>query len=1036
MVRCSITDNGETALHIAASAKGPKKVDEFVRNLVGKMEKEDLELVNKNQNTALYLAAAAGNIETVKIMMAKNPNLHTIPGANGSMMPLYAAVLFGNKDVVRYLYKLSKHLGDDNWNPQNRSWLLEKCVESDMFDIAIEIVKMYPALGRSSTLLGVLARKPQAFHDKKSNIIERTIKLGDYLYSSVFTTHQPSQNKLSGPGSESAPKHLSQPAPSPDKKSNVIARTFKSVSAFFVGEPEKDTEALQLLRIIWEDIVKLSKKEIDNILRGPADPKKLASSGRVAETILLQCIYEHLEKLETSFRNVNGVSQQKILISEHLVKMHLETQNIIKQDNKAPQELEKLISEYLVKMHDGTQNVIRETGKDQPQRLKDFIFYQTYNMRHLASKKETQKENIKEPHSSRVLFVAAEMGNTKFLVELIRRYPDLIWKVNDDNQSIFHIAVKHRHEGIYNLLYEIGAMKDMITPLKDEDENNMLHLVGKTAKQKRLADVSGFALQMQRELLWFEEVKNMIPPSYRERKNKEGLTTHELFAKEHKELVTQGEKWMKGTANQCMVVAALIATIVFAAAFTVPGGYDQNDGIPMFYSKATFVVFVVADAISLFASSASILIFLSILTSRYAEHDFLKSIPNKLMAGLATLFISIATMTLAFGVSFFVLYKKGFLWIPILIGVFALLPVILYLCLQYGLFSDIIRSTYGSRYLFKPKKHVLYYENPKMKQQEGVQLASIDEEKPLSNIQQQDIHIPAASQSTSKPLPPKLPCVDLINDPQWRNAMYNEYNALVKNGTWLLVPRPTGVNMVRSMWLFKHKFHADGTLSRYKARLVANGSSQQLGVDFDETFSPVVKPATIRTVLSLVVSRKWPIHQLDVKNAFLNGDLSETVYMHQPPGFVDARFPNHVCRLQRSLYGLKQAPRAWFQRFAGYATRAGFYHSRCDSSLFIYRQGSQVAYLLLYVDDIILTASSTTLLQQLIDSLHREFDMTDLGALNYFLGISVVRHSTGLFLSQRKYALQLLERAHMVNCNPSRTPVDTESKLGANGVPV
>ncbi|GJW28974.1 ribonuclease H-like domain-containing protein [Tanacetum coccineum] len=167
-----------------------------------------------------------------------------------------------------------------------------------------------------------------------------------------------------------------------------------------------------------------------------------------------------------------------------------------------------------------------------------------------------------------------------------------------------------------------------------------------------------------------------------------------------------------------------------------------------------------------------------------------------------------------------------------------------------------------------------------------------------------------------------------------------------------------------------------------------------------------------------------------------NGDLFETVYMHQPPSFVDARFSNHVFRLQRSLYGLKQAPRAWFQRFAGYATRAGFYHSRCDSSLFIYRQGSQVAYLLLYVDDIILTASSITLLKQLIDSLHREFDMTDLGALNYFLGISAVRHSTGLFLSQRKYALQLLERAHMVNCNPSRTPVDTESRLGPDGVPV
>ncbi|GKC65167.1 ribonuclease H-like domain-containing protein [Tanacetum coccineum] len=273
-----------------------------------------------------------------------------------------------------------------------------------------------------------------------------------------------------------------------------------------------------------------------------------------------------------------------------------------------------------------------------------------------------------------------------------------------------------------------------------------------------------------------------------------------------------------------------------------------------------------------------------------------------------------------------------------------------------------------------------------------------------------------------------------LKDPNWCNAMYDEYNALVKNGTWILVPRPSDVNLVRSMWLFKHKFHADGTLSRYKARLVANGSNQQHGVDFDETFSPVVKPATIRTVLSLAVSRQWPIHQLDVKNAFLNGDLSETVYMHQPPGFVDSRYPNHVCLLQRSLYGLKQAPRAWFQRFAGYATRAGFSPSRCDSSLFIYTQGSQVAYLLIYVDDIILTASSPVLLQQIVDSLYKEFDMTDLGALNYFLGISVVRHPTGLFLSQKKYARQLLERAHMVNCNPPRTPIDIDSKLGPDGI--
>ncbi|GJY94339.1 ribonuclease H-like domain-containing protein [Tanacetum coccineum] len=220
----------------------------------------------------------------------------------------------------------------------------------------------------------------------------------------------------------------------------------------------------------------------------------------------------------------------------------------------------------------------------------------------------------------------------------------------------------------------------------------------------------------------------------------------------------------------------------------------------------------------------------------------------------------------------------------------------------------------------------------------------------------------------------------------------------------------------------------------YKAHLVANGRSQQYGVDWDDTFSLVVKPATIRTVLSLALSRNWLILQLDVKNAFLNGDLSETVYMYQPPGFVDPRFPHHVCRLQRSLYGLKQAPRAWFQWFAGYALRVRFSSSRCDSSLFIYQHGSEVAYLLIYVDDIVLTASSTYLLQRIISSLHKEFDMTDLGALNYFLGILVTRDSTGMFLSQKKYAIELLDRAHMASCNPTRTPVDTESKLGTDEI--
>ncbi|XP_048496507.1 uncharacterized mitochondrial protein AtMg00810-like [Beta vulgaris subsp. vulgaris] len=185
-------------------------------------------------------------------------------------------------------------------------------------------------------------------------------------------------------------------------------------------------------------------------------------------------------------------------------------------------------------------------------------------------------------------------------------------------------------------------------------------------------------------------------------------------------------------------------------------------------------------------------------------------------------------------------------------------------------------------------------------------------------------------------------------------------------------------------------------------------------------------------MLSLALSKSWSIHQLDVKNAFLHGDLKETVYLHQPLGFRDPARPNHVCLLKKSLYGLKQAPRAWYMRFADFVSTLGFIHSKSDHSLFIYRHGSHVAYLLLYVDDIILTASSDELRQSIIASLSSEFAMKDLGSLSYFLGIAVTRHAGGLFLSQRKYALEIIERAGMASCKPSPTSVDTKPKMSAH----
>jgi len=171
------------------------------------------------------------------------------------------------------------------------------------------------------------------------------------------------------------------------------------------------------------------------------------------------------------------------------------------------------------------------------------------------------------------------------------------------------------------------------------------------------------------------------------------------------------------------------------------------------------------------------------------------------------------------------------------------------------------------------------------------------------------------------------------------------------------------------------------------------------------------------------------MHQLDVKNAFLHGTLTETVYYNQPDGFVDSSRSDLVCRLNKSLYGLKQVPRGCYSRFATFLHTLGFTEAKSDTSLFIYHHGGETAYLLLYVDDIVLTACSESLLQRIIASLQKEFAMKDLGVLHHFLGVTIEPRPSGLFLHQRQFTCDILERAGMTDCKSCSTPVDTQGKL-------
>ena len=212
--------------------------------------------------------------------------------------------------------------------------------------------------------------------------------------------------------------------------------------------------------------------------------------------------------------------------------------------------------------------------------------------------------------------------------------------------------------------------------------------------------------------------------------------------------------------------------------------------------------------------------------------------------------------------------------------------------------------------------------------------------------------------------------------------------------------------------------------------IVAKGYTQQFGSDYYDTFSLVAKIASIRLLLSMAVMRSWPLFQLDIKNVFLHGDLAEEVYMEQPPGFVAQGESGLVCKIRRSLYGLKQSPRAWFSRFSSVVQEFGMIRSAADHSFFYHHSSTgKCVYLIVYVDDIVITGTDQDGIQKLKQHLFNHFQTKDLGKLNYFLGIEVARSNSGVVISQRKYTLDILTDTGMLDCKPIDTPMDSNAKL-------
>ncbi|GJY30830.1 retrovirus-related pol polyprotein from transposon TNT 1-94 [Tanacetum coccineum] len=279
---------------------------------------------------------------------------------------------------------------------------------------------------------------------------------------------------------------------------------------------------------------------------------------------------------------------------------------------------------------------------------------------------------------------------------------------------------------------------------------------------------------------------------------------------------------------------------------------------------------------------------------------------------------------------------------------------------------------------------------------------------------------------------------EAMADSAWIEAMQDELHQFDRLQVWELVDKPFGKNVIKLKWLWKNKKDEDQTVIRNKARLVAKGYAQEEGIDFDESFAPVARLEAVRIFVAYAAHKSFPIYQMDVKTAFLNGPLKEEVYVAQPDGFVDPDHPDKVYRLRKALYGLKQAPRAWYDELSKFLISKGFSKGIIDPTLFTIKYGEDILLVQIYVDDIIFGSTNPKFSKRFEKLMHGRFEMSLMGEMKFFLGLQIHQSPRGIFINQAKYTLEILKKHGMEKGQSIGTPMTTKPKLDADlsGEPV
>ncbi|KAH1102641.1 hypothetical protein GLYMA_13G214100v4 [Glycine max] len=644
-LEAKITKVEDTVLHVAVHVGQTCFVKSVLDNIDKEVSLNILCMQNSKGNTPLHLSAQLGNVELCHNMAKRDPKLVCFRNVEGET-PLFLAAVHGKREAFFCLHENQQRRRDDEEDgsllvrKSNGDTILHSTVVSEYFGLALQIIELYPNLVNSVNQDGlsplqILAAKPNCFKSSTRMELLQSIIYKCSIVDEIEETYDIRCNEAD----------TTHHYPMNYETCATFLSLLKSTSIRKDDNAASNDEENNVSRKSEEEQAK--KLEKKRYLFPPNWGATIQFLTHMMKILLIICGF--------GASWIGKIQRKKV---KHILAKQVMNELI-----------QRTCSSSLYKHdHTGTSNINSSPSSNN------------------QSKEKGCYQKIRRTDSP--ILIAAKMGVAEMVEKILETDPVAIHDVDADNKNVVLLAIENRQPHVYSLLNERSMIKETAFRQVDNQGNSALHLAA-TYRSYKPWRIPGAAMQMQWEYKWYKLVKNSMPPNFYERYNENGQTAKQVFISTHERLAKEGGKWLSKTSESCSLVAALVATVAFTTSTAVPGGPNQNTGYPLFQGRLAFNIFAVASLVALCSSVTALVLFLSILTSRFQEKDFAMDLPRKLLLGLTTLFTSIASVLVSFCAGHFFIVEDELKFAVYPIYAATCLPVSLFAFVQLPLYFDL-----------------------------------------------------------------------------------------------------------------------------------------------------------------------------------------------------------------------------------------------------------------------------------------------------------------------------------------------------------